>query len=382
MTGAQLLFTLLRSVLSQSSSPYSPTFEEFRDAYHIAKHHDLAHFVYYALEKSGCLPSPQSEEQTAFLKKAAKHVLAAQYRYAKQEAEVAHLSQVLSDAQIVHMPMKGAVVCDLYPEPWMRTRCDIDMLVPNTDFERAVELLVCEGYAVDGDRNYHDISLFCDGVHLELHHNIMEHHKDMDALLDQVWKHTVADGLRHRETPSFFRFHHIAHMAHHFMGGGCGIRTVLDLWLLRRAPDHDEAAVRALCESARLLTFYESMSRLADVWFGDGTHDDETLAWEQFILNGGTYGTQEQRQSSFGARYGRWGMACRILFMPYRDIKNVYPSLDGKPYLTPLYQVYHIVRRIGQGQFKNGIERVRAAGSQSARNVAGARDIMRSVGLL
>ena len=346
MTGEQLFLLLLRSVFRNVPFSHSPTFENFEEAYRLAKRHDLGHLVYYALQKQGRLPAPQTEHEQKFLLSAEKLVLGVQYRYAKAEGEIAHLGRVLGDAGIAYMPMKGAVLCSLYPEPWMRTRCDIDLLVPNDAFDRAVELLVKEGYAVDGERNYHDISLFCDGVHLELHHNIMERHEQMDAILSRVWEHTEADGFHHRETPDFFRFHHVAHMAHHFMLGGCGVRTVLDLWLLKRAPDHNEEAVRTLCEQAHLLTFYEGMCRLAEVWFGDAEHDDVTQQSEQFILRGGSYGTQDQRNIGIGATGGRFATARKMLFTPYADLKKLYPSLDGKPWLTPVYQLRRLCGRL------------------------------------
>lgn len=33
----------------------------------------------------------------------------------------------------------------------------------------------------------------------------------------------------YQERPEFFAYHHLAHMKYHFVHGGCGIRTFLDL---------------------------------------------------------------------------------------------------------------------------------------------------------
>ena len=39
----------------------------------------------------------------------------------------------IKKVQIPFLPLKGSVIRQYYPEPWMRTSCDIDILV---DFEK------------------------------------------------------------------------------------------------------------------------------------------------------------------------------------------------------------------------------------------------------
>ena len=95
--------------------------------------------VAWAAEKHGLLPTTETDEQQSYLTKAAKSVVTAQYRFVKQEAELEHIRAVLEREGIAYVPLKGAVMRALYAEPWMRTSCDIDVLVHETDLERAVE---------------------------------------------------------------------------------------------------------------------------------------------------------------------------------------------------------------------------------------------------
>lgn len=382
MTGQQYLFSVLRSLFCQTPLPAPVTFEEFCDAYRLAQHHNLAHLLYYMAQRHELLPPPTTSEETDFLKNAARKLLSTQYLYARIEAELDKICEVLTAEQIAFMPMKGALLSALYPEPWMRTRCDIDLLVHEADLVRALETVTACGYTTDGKRNYHNVSLFCGDVHLELHYSIMERHEQMDAVLERVWEHAVADGCRYTQTPAFFRFHHIAHMAHHLLGGGCGVRSVIDLWLLRRAPDHDEEAVCALCEQAGLLVFYRSMCRLTEIWFGDGTHDEQTQKWEAFILNGGTFGTHTQRLASVGASYSKRELVKRFLCASYNDLKIQYPSLEGKPYLTPLYRPWHVLQRLLQGKGGEAVSRIRCAGARQDTAVVDAKEVLTTVGLV
>lgn len=381
MTTEQLLIALLRAVLCSAPFTEPISFADFKAAYKLAAKHDLQHLVYHAAEVGGVLPIPADEAEQAFMEQAAAAVITAQYRFVKLEAELVHIGEVFEREGIPYIPLKGAVMRVLYPEPWMRTSCDIDVLIHEEDLDRAADALVAEGFETDGVRNYHDLSLYCDGVHLELHHNILERVPQMDAVLETVWEHTVSKGCYHLEKPAFFLFHHIAHMAHHFLGGGCGIRTVMDLWLLLQSGGCSAKEVLALCERGGLLTFAEQLCALSVVWFGDGEHDATTRRVEQFILHGGAYGSREQRSASTAARYGTAGAAWRKLWMPYTDLKQVYPQVEDKPYLIPYYQAHRVFTRLKQGRGATAIERLRAVNEQSEEAVNETRKLLSDLGL-
>ena len=145
--------------------------EYLKPLYLLAKKHDLAHIIGNALEKLGVV-----DEITEGKKRFVLERNLAVFRTETLMAELEVLCAELSKNKIDHIPLKGSVIRKLYPEPWMRTSCDIDVLVHENDIERA-ENLLCEklGYTSKGERDYHDISMYSDtGVHLELHFNIKE----------------------------------------------------------------------------------------------------------------------------------------------------------------------------------------------------------------
>lgn len=382
MTTEQLLIALLRAVLNGESFDEPLIFADFKAAYKLASKHDLKHLVYTAAEAGGVLPTPCDEAEQAFLQKAAASVEMAQYRYLKLEAELEHIATVFEREGISYIPLKGAVLRVLYPEPWMRTSCDIDVLVHEEDLDRAVEVLVAEGFTTDGERHYHDVSLYCDGVHLELHHSVLEHIPEMDVVLATVWEHTASKGAYHLEKPEFFFFHHIAHMAYHFLRGGCGIRTVMDLWLLLKNGNCSAKEVRNLCEQSGLWTFAEQMCALSLVWFGDGEHTEITRQTEQFILRGGAYGSHEQGCASTAARYSTAEVVWRKVWIPYEDLKQAYPQVSDKPYLAPYYQAHRLFTRLKQGRGAKAVERLRTVSQQSDETVAATRELLSNLGLM
>ena len=67
------------------------------------------------------------------------------YSYEGLNYELQQLSKLFDEAKISFLPLKGSVLRDYYPEPWMRSSCDIDVLVKPEDFDRALTLFVQGG---------------------------------------------------------------------------------------------------------------------------------------------------------------------------------------------------------------------------------------------
>lgn len=337
-----MLFALLRFVLcgeQLDKSLFQKLDEErLERLYKISKSHDLAHLVGAALDKADLL----GESKTAG--KFAKHQLMAIYRYENQKHELDRISDTLEKAKIPYIPLKGSVIRDLYPEPWMRTSCDIDVLVHEVDLDRAVAVLVEDlGYKADEKKEYHDVSLYSgSGVHLELHFNIKENIELLDSVLERVWKYAtpVYEGAqRHILSKEFFVYHTLAHASYHFVGGGCGIRPFIDLWFINGTWEYDRKAVLDLCRESEIGDFFEAAEELSTVWLEGKDHSELTRRIEDYLLIGGAYGVKESyiaaRQQKRGGKLGYVGSR---VFVSYDHLKLKYPSLKNRAFM-PFYQV-------------------------------------------
>ena len=133
--------------------------------YTLSKSHDLAHLVGDALTKNNIIGDGEIKA------KFQNQMMLAVYRYEKINYELGRLREAMNEAKIPFIPLKGSVIRQYYPKPWMRTSCDIDILVHESDLERAVAILVDKLAYKRESKGSHDISLFSDyGVHLELHY--------------------------------------------------------------------------------------------------------------------------------------------------------------------------------------------------------------------
>lgn len=353
---------------------------ELAELYKLSKHHDVAHLVGAALDGRGLLP-----EGAEISERFRKEQFIALYRAENLEYESAAIAGALDGAGIGYVPLKGAVIRAFYPEAWMRTSCDVDVLVREEELARACEVLVDRlSYTTDGKKDYHDISLYSpSGVHLELHYSIKETIPCMDAVLERVWEYAVKVGeSRYELTAEFLMFHLIAHAAYHFAGGGCGVRALIDLKLLRDRLEYDRDRLGELLASGGLDVFAENIFALCDVWFGEREHSELTREIEDFILSGGVYGSMENNLAIKRGRAGSRGKYIRSrLFVPYESLKIHYPGLEGHRALTPVYQVRRWGRLLSAGNRRRVARELRVNASTTSDDSRRAMSLMERVGI-
>lgn len=304
----------------------------------------------------------------------------------KMNYELEWVRQTLETANIPFIPLKGAVVRQYYPEPWMRSSCDIDILIHKEMLQNTVDLLVEKGCSIYCDEKQHDVSLITPGrVHLELHFRLLESIGRIDSVLDRVWAYCQpAEGMKYefRQSGEFLLFHLLSHMAYHLKYGGCGIRSFVDIWLLQRKMTYDEAELVNLCREAGLEKFYRTVQHLVDVWFDGKEHTAVTQRLEQFIISGGTFGNADNRilidQAKAGSRKKR---LMKRIFMPYEGLKTQYPVLKKRKWLMPVFQVVRWLRIFTGGRLKRAIAECRISHSHSDTRIHETKVFMKQIGL-
>lgn len=322
--------------------------------YRLSKAHDLAHLVGDALIRNRLLPDGEVKA------KFEKQMMTAVFRYERINYDLNRLKEVLNEAGIPFVPLKGSVLRQYYPEPWMRTSCDIDLLVREDDLNQAAELLTGKLEYRQESKGSHDIGLFSPGgVHVELHYTLIESNIvcQTDRVLERVWDSvcpTEEAACCLAMTDEMFYFYHIAHMAKHFQIGGCGVRPFLDLWILNHRISFDSGKRDAVLQNGGLLSFAQKAQQLSEVWFEGAGHTEVSLQMERYLLCGGVYGNYENRMLVHQVKHGgKIGYAISRIWLPYGILKSYYPSLEGKKILLPLYEI----RRWGKLLFRGGVKR-------------------------
>ncbi|MBQ9777538.1 MAG: nucleotidyltransferase family protein, partial [Clostridia bacterium] len=383
MTVEQLLFALLRTELcdAEIDGEVRRALADNGEAlFALAKQHDLVPLITDALMKHELLDTNTSVGAMFY-----KEQMLAFFRHEQMVHEKERIERALADAEIVYLPLKGAVVRAFYPEPWTRTSCDIDILVHEQDLERAIRALEAIGIHAR-KRNYHDVSLRSEsGTHLELHFTIQEAETGMDAMLAGVWDFCAPIGegeYRYAMTPEFFLFHTVAHMAHHFMSGGCGIRPFLDIWVWRKACMPNGTVVKDMCEQGGVWSFYCAARRLIGVWLEQQPHDDLTRRMERYLLQGGAYGSiQAQAAMKQQQKGGKVRYVLSRVFLPYDMLRYYYPVLEKHKWLTPAMQVRRWGRLLRPKRLKRSVQELSANASVTKEQAAKTAELLADVGL-
>ena len=311
-------------------------------------------------------------------------------RFVRIDAELKNISKLFEEEGIDFIPLKGSVLKFYYKNPKIRTSCDIDILVRESDLSKCDSLLSEKLKYKRGNQNAHDVSYRSEsGVHLELHYSLMEsfNSEAAEKKLREVWDCSYAEeGFSHlrRMNGEFLYFYHIAHMAKHVLNGGCGIKPYMDIFVMTESNLFDEEKADALLSECGLKKFAEVEEALCRVWFGDGEHNELTLASEEFVFSGGVYGNFDNYIAMHSAKQGsRFKYVLSRIFQSHEQLVDMYPKLRGKRWLTPFYQVrrwLHLIFK--KGAAKRSLSELKRTASMDKSQSEKAQDFMKSLELI
>ncbi len=378
-----IFFALLRSSIYgnqlNNEEKDQLTEEVIQQVYSVAKKHDVAHLLALALKNNGFLLSEYKQIDN--------ELILAIYRYEQMNYEYHKLCNALEAFGVPFVPLKGSVLRNLYPEPWMRTSCDIDILIREDYVDKVAEYLVNSlGYIQKG-KGSHDISLFSPRkVHIELHYTLIEDKwaNESSKVLSSVWDTTILhEGYKCwlEMSDELFYLYHIAHMAKHFENGGCGVRPFIDLAILEDV-EYNKQKRDELLKKGNLLRFAEVSRKLCKVWFNAVKHDDVSEQMESFILRGGVYGTSENR---IGIQQQRKGGKIKLIlykvFLPYDSLKYGYPILQKHRWLTPIMEVHRWFRLVFGGHAKRSLQEIKYNSNISQTEAENIQVFLNNIGL-
>ena len=194
---------------------------------------------------------------------------------ARQTAEFSAVNKAFQESRVPYMPLKGFVMREYYPEPYLRLMGDYDVLVNQAALDRAVETLKAQGYQEQHDSSHHIVfwkgSEFC----VELHYNLTD---SAAVVYDDVsWETLVLNqGTEFRFTKEdFYRFMQ-EHLLKHWVVGEGTVRFFLDvaIYLRKFGAELDRTKLEREFERYGELGFVRNVERLQDVWFHGAPSDD------------------------------------------------------------------------------------------------------------
>lgn len=157
-------------------------------------------------------------------------------------AQLRALCQLLGDAHVPFVVLKGSTMAALYPEPLARTAGDIDFYVDACYFEQAKDLIadrwrVSFGGHTDDEEQH--LAFFYEGVEFEMHFRLL---KFASRGVQRVFDEMIARCQScHRQVAGFDvpilppveeLVYTFLHLYHHFVELGIGMRQICDFAML------------------------------------------------------------------------------------------------------------------------------------------------------
>lgn len=357
------------------------TSDTLLEVYKLSKKHDITPVIADVLYKNNFL-SLDTDVCRLFQDEQIKAV----FRCENQTYEFGRIKKLFEENKIPFIPLKGSVIREYYPETFMRTSCDIDILIKEEDIKKASSLLSeTLKYKTDNNRSTHDVTFFSDsGVCLELHFDLNEANFKIFEPLSHAfdYAHKKENGFEFVLEREFFVFYHLVHMAKHFAIGGCGIKPFIDLMILKKANFYDEKKLLKLCNAYKLKKFYLSVLNVIYVWFYGKEYTDTVRKLEHYIITGGVYGSFSNRvfvkQSKSGSSIA---FLFRRVFLTLPELRRNLNKPNINVFQYPYYTVKRILNLRNQDKRKNISNEIKTSSNIPKDSLKSMKKLLDDIGL-
>ena len=330
--------------------------------YAFACRHMITAAVAMALESAGC--------REKYFRQA---VAAAQRKAVIFQKTLEDVKKGLEEAGIWYMPLKGAVLKDLYPKYSMREFADHDILFDASRAENVKALMEGLGFTAEhfGASN-HDCYYKNPCLNFEMHRALFGpgHDEKLYAYYQHVEERLLGDGFEKRFTPEDFYVYFLAHEYKHYSNGGTGLRSLLDTYVYLSKTRLDMNYVEAETEKLGIREFEKQNRALSLHLYGGEALTASDREMLDYILSSGTYGTiahsvqNKLRKTGWSKiRYmlDRFSVPVSRKNPKYTAYAGSYPFFYRHRVLLPLLPFYRTFRAIQSGRFKAEAKAVKDA---------------------
>ncbi len=286
------------------------------------------------------------------------------YKSLKMDLELEKLLSFMEESGIWYLPMKGAVLKKIYPQPGMRQMSDMDILFDAQYRPQVREWFLKRDYK-EKEVGYEKKPFY----HFELHGKLFY------AGSEKIWQAYYANvkerllpipgskyGYRFREE-DFYIFMTV-HNYKHYTNGGTGLRVLLDeyVYLKAKGAQLNWAYIQGELEKLQTAEFEQQIRKLSRELFecsGPDPMEDLTEEGHDFLedfLNLGTYGTVEHRVNNkvneFRQEEGgslsaaKFKYLIRRIFPPLEALETYYPFFGRHKFLLPFGYLYRLIYRV------------------------------------
>lgn len=252
----------------------------------------------------------------------------------------------LDKHHIRYIPLKAIIIEKLYPKAGMREYADNDILYEKKHQADVLQIMTALGYNAVCLKGNHDIYYKQPVFNFELHRELFDQTSSYSKIFENIWDKAVPDSLHssaNHLTDEDFYLHFIVHFAKHYTDCGGGLRSLADLYLLKKQYATNKAfRTEYVCsELAKLglVGFEMKMSSLTEKIFSDGEMDEYTL---RSLMTWNVYGSFEKKLHNKIKTYGKLGFIIKRVFPDFSQMNNRFMFFGSNPFLYPVCWLWRI----------------------------------------
>ena len=309
----------------------------------LARFHSIEYIVYQGLKDLGINVDEEFE----------KIAKTNAYKTIVQELELKIIEKEFSKEEICFLPLKGAVLKNLYPKPEYRNMSDIDILVKEDDSKKAGDVLKKIGYTADTQNWVHNTYNKKPFMHVEIHRALFSETINNADYYDDLWDsprvyHDDNDKYHYYLKDEDFYIYMVFHAYKHFLTGGTGLRTIIDEYIyLNDKKALDFTYINQELEIIGLLTFNNILKDCVDYIFYrvEKSNKNDVIDFIDFVIDSGVYGTSLNSVTSGVIENGTKNkFIFRRLFPTFKDMKLRYPILGKAAILLPWFYFTRLLK--------------------------------------
>ena len=276
-------------------------------------------------------------------------------RFVVFESAYAQVRQRLDAAGIWYTPLKGSVLKDDYPKPFMREMTDRDILYDPTRAQDVRDIMEGLGFTVESfGTSVHDIYQRPPILSFEMHNALFGayHEKTLYEYYQNIaGKLLPGEGCARRFSPEDFYLYMTAHEYKHYTSDGTGLRSILDtyVFLKKHGDALDWAYIEGETDKFGISAFERRGRTLATRLFSGQPLDAGEREMLGTMLSTGAFGTVESHMKNIVRQYGEGGpgklrYSLHRVFPSMEDIRREHPFIYRTKLLIPFFVLYRILR--------------------------------------
>lgn len=332
------MITILKDYINQKETSIAVT----EDIYILSKMHKVEGILYH---QSACAQAKNDYYATVLL-------------YKFREKYVDDIKKIFEENQIAYFFVKGLEVSKYYPQPYLKTMSDSDIVIHRENRDKAKMLLEQEGFLFY-ESGLAEWKFVKNNIHFELHYALLyedEFNKGLNDDYPQYFNCCWEYVKDNRLDDSFHFLFMIIHLRKHIFYQGAGFRLFLDMAFFLKA-DLDIKWIKKQLRQLKLESFAGVVFGLIKAWWGIDSDfavelpQDVIAAISKKVSDGGVFGNRVEKSASATDAIVKHSVSSYLLsrfFLPYEFFMRDkgFNFMKGRPYLLPIGWAAHLCRSI------------------------------------